>query len=280
MRTRAITSAAVLILALTGCSDDGDPSDSASATGSPTTDDTAGSAIGQKVTTADLAATSYVSTRVTGQTMVEGTEVLLVFELGTMAASAGCNTMFGDYQVDDGILRWSSGPAQTLKACPDELAAQDAWVAALLTDGASATVDGSNLTLTSGEVTLELTEQSPGRADLSSLLGRTWVVVGTMADGAAQRLPRRNRPPSIGVRANGFSRLNTGCNTGRTVVRVRDDAFVFGPTTTTRQRCRQPEREIQRRFLAVLDGRTDTVDVHDDTLVVTKGRYGLVFDIS
>ena len=279
MRTRTIASAAVLILALTGCDSGSEPSDSSSPTGSPSSDPS-GSQTGQPATAADLAAASYVSTRVSGQEMVAGTEILLVFELGTMAASAGCNTMFGDYQVDDGVLRWSSGPAQTLKACPEELTAQDAWLAALLTDGASATLDGPNLTLTSGEVTVELTEQSSGQADLSALLGRTWTVVGTMADGAAHSLPRRSRPPSIGVRVNGFSRLNTGCNTGRTVVRVRDDAFVFGPTTTTRQRCRQPEREIQRRVLAVLDGRTDTVDTHDNTLVVTKGSYGLVFDVS
>ena len=62
-----------------------------------------------------------------------GSEILLVFELGTMTATAGCNIMFGDYEIDDDILRWSDAPARTQRACRDEAAAQDDWLTALLT---------------------------------------------------------------------------------------------------------------------------------------------------
>lgn len=228
----------------------------------------------------DLAATSYVASNVEGRDLVAGSEILLVFELGTMTATAGCNIMFGGYEIDDGLLRWSDAPAQTQRACRDEAAAQDDWLTNLLTEGASASFEGDDLVLTSGEVRIELTEKSAAQADLSSLLGRTWTVVGTITEGETQRLARGNRPPRLGVRATGLSRLNTGCNVGRTVVRVRDDAFEFGPTTTTRQACRQPERETERRVLAVLDGRTDDVYTHGATLVVKKGDYGLVVQVS
>lgn len=274
MSARTVAASVLALVTVTGCVAESEPRSDPVATGTPQA-----SATEQAVATADLAAVSFVSTRVEGRELVAGTEILLVFELGTMAVSAGCNTMFGEFQVDDGILRWSSGPAQTMKLCNEELSAQDAWLTELFTDGASASYDGSNLVLTAGDVTIELAEQSAEEKDLSALLGRRWTVLGTIADGATQRLPRRGQRPSIGVRANGFSRLNTGCNTGRTVVRVRDGTLVFGPTTTTRRACPQPEREIERRVLAVLDGRSDAVYTHDDVLVVTKGSSGLVFDV-
>ncbi len=274
MSARTVAASVLALVTVTGCVAESEPRSDPVATGTPQA-----SATEQAVATADLAAVSFVSTRVEGRELVAGTEILLVFELGTMAVSAGCNTMFGEFQVDDGILRWSSGPAQTMKLCNEELSAQDAWLTELFTDGASASYDGSNLVLTAGDVTIELAEQSAEEKDLSALLGRRWTVLGTIADGATQRLPRRGQRPSIGVRANGFSRLNTGCNTGRTVVRVRDGTLVFGPTTTTRRVCPQPEREIERRVLAVLDGRSDAVYTHDDVLVVTKGSSGLVFDV-
>ena len=276
MSARAAAATVLALVTAAGCVAESEPRSDPITPSTPQD-----SASGQPVAAAVQTAPSVVSTRVGGHDRVEGSEVLLVFELGTMAVSAGCNTMFGEFVVDDGTLRWSSGPAQTLKACSDELTAQDQWLTALLTDGVSTSYDGRDLVLTAGDVTIELAEQSSAQEDdLSALLDRTWTVLGTIADGAAQRLPRRNRPPTIGVRADGFSRLNTGCNTGRTVVRVRDDGFVFGPTTTTRQRCRQPEREIQRRVLAVLDGPSDSAYTHDDVLVVTKGDYGLILDVS
>jgi heat shock protein HslJ len=274
MSARTVAASVLALVTVTGCVAESEPRSDPVATGTPQA-----SATEQAVATADLAAVSFVSTRVEGRELVAGTEILLVFELGTMAVSAGCNTMFGEFQVDDGILRWSSGPAQTMKLCNEELSAQDAWLTELFTDGASASYDGSNLVLTAGDVTIELAEQSAEEKDLSALLGRRWTVLGTIADGATQRLPRRGQRPSIGSAPNGFSRLNTGCNTGRTVVRVRDGTLVFGPTTTTRRVCPQPEREIERRVLAVLDGRSDAVYTHDDVLVVTKGSSGLVFDV-
>jgi heat shock protein HslJ len=276
MSARTVAASVLALLTVAGCVAESEPRSDPIATGTPQD-----SATEQTVTVADLAAISFVSTEVDGRELVPGSEVLLVFELGTMAVSAGCNTMFGEFEVADGVLRWSSGAAQTMKACSEELTAQDQWLTEFFTDGATASYDAPNLVLTAGDVTIEMAEQSAEQTDLSTLLGRRWTVLGTITDGATQRLPRRNGPrPTIGVRAEGWSRLNTGCNTGRTVVRVRDDTFVFGPTTTTRRLCRQPEREIERQVLAVLDGRSDAVYTHDDVLVVTKGSVGLVFDVS
>jgi heat shock protein HslJ len=251
----------------------------AAPTSGPTTGPATSPTANSAVTTADLDGTTYQSTAVTGHDLAAGTVIDLGFDSGTLSVSAGCNTMFAEYEVDgSGMLRWTGHPASTMKACSEELTAQDQWLAQLFSAGVAVTSERSDLTLTSGAVTIELSPQT-ATTDLTSLLGRTWTVVGTIANGSTQRTPRRNRLPRLEVGRNGVSRLDTGCNTGRTVVRVDGGAFVFGPTTTTRQHCPQPDRTTERRILAVLDGRTDTVKTNGTALVITRGRGGLLIQV-
>lgn len=263
----------VLLLALlpatAACSDSGDQEPSTATPATP--------AGASTVAAADLDGATYTSTSVTGHDLVEGTTIALTFQDGTLSASAGCNTQFAPYSLEGGVLTWAGAPASTMKGCSPELTEQDQWLAQLFADGMDATGDGSSLTLDGDDVTIELTSGSG--ADLSALLGRTWDVVGTVADGRTFRVPDRARP-RLTVRQDGLARLDTGCNSGRTVVRVDGDALVFGPTTVTRQHCRLPDSEIQRRVLAVLDGRADTAVTDGSVLVVTKDGEGLVVQLN
>lgn len=257
--------AAFLLLASAGCGgSDGEPAKSSAA---PVED------------VVDLEGSTYASTDVTGQDLVGDTTIVVTFDDDTLSVSAGCNTQYATYSLDGGTLTWTDEPTTTAKECSPELSAQDEWLAQLFTDGAKAAKDGSVLTLSNDDVTVEL-RRSHG-FDLTTLFGKTWTVVGTIADGKTRRLPVGGIPQSPTIRAteNGFSRLNTGCNTGRTRIRVVGDEFVFGPTTTTRQQCRQPAREIQSRILAVLDGRTHYVVSDGSMLVVERGDGGLVMQV-
>ena len=150
LRAMALLGAA-LALAAAGCTDDKDSGSSTSGatTSSPT------SASEAAVTTADLDGASYVSTQVTGHDLVADTQIQLGFSSGSLSTSAGCNVMSGPYDVDGGVLRWTGPAASTMMACSDELTAQDAWLTQLFTDGAEVAVDGSTLTLTSDQVTIE-----------------------------------------------------------------------------------------------------------------------------
>jgi heat shock protein HslJ len=146
--------AVTLALAAAGCSDDtaSDSSASGATTSSPTATPDASDAA---VTTADLDGASYVSTHVTGHDLVADTQIRLAFASGSLSTSAGCNVMSGPYDVDGGVVRWTGPAASTMMACSDELTAQDAWLTQLFTDGAEVAVDGSTLTLTSDQVTIE-----------------------------------------------------------------------------------------------------------------------------
>ena len=116
-------------------------------------------------------------------------------------------------------------------------------------------------------------------ANLEDLLGRTWTVRGIVVDGVTSRVPAEVRNPKLVVSKQGLSRLDTGCNKGRTRVTVDEDTITFAPPTVTRQACPAPARGVERAVLAVVDGASDHVWYRAATLVVTKGDRGLVFEV-
>lgn len=95
------------------------------------------------VSAAALDGTTYVSTSVSGHKLVEGTEVTLSFQDGLMTATAGCNTLFSPYEIEQDTLRWTGTPATTLMECPEAEAAQDRWVTGLLSEGSRPHFRGS-----------------------------------------------------------------------------------------------------------------------------------------
>ena len=140
MNSRPITAAAVaslLVLLAAACGDDDDGSVDVSADA--------------------LDGRTFVSDQVDGQTLVAGTEITLTFADEAVVALAGCNTMRGGFAVADGVLEVDA-MAQTLMACPDDLQAQDAWLAEFLGSAPVVTLADEVLTLTGGEVTITATE--------------------------------------------------------------------------------------------------------------------------
>ena len=263
------------LLAACGSDDgDGDGGDDAGGTSSDT-----GSPSAAPVSATDLDGSVYESTSVEGHELVEGTTVRIEFENGSMAVSAGCNTLFGPYDVTDGVLAWSGPAASSMMGCEDALAAQDAWLTDLFTTGADAALDGSTLSLESGDVTMTL--EGSGATSLDDLLGQTWTLLGTTAGTRTTPVPKGVRTPRLEVGANGLSRLDTGCNTGRTTVTVDSaaDTITFGPAAITRVACPGPAGRVEKAVLSVVDGTSDRVDFDGDVLIVTKGDNALVFRV-
>ena len=145
MRSRVMVAVvAALVLAAGGCGDDDDGGNGADP-GPPTE--------------ADLDGRTFVSTEAEGFTLVPGTQVTLTFEGGNVSASAGCNTMSGPYEIDDGTLEVGD-MAATLIGCPDDLQFQDNTLQDLLTGGPGVTLDGEVLTVSGQGMTLTAREQT------------------------------------------------------------------------------------------------------------------------
>ena len=272
-RARAVPGVVLVALLglLSSCGSEGD--DSSADAGGPTSDATP--------LTADapfLELGSFVSTEVVGHDLVEDSTIQLGFADDTMSVWAGCNTMFGAFTVEDGVLRWSHEPASTMIGCEEDLADQDEWLRGLLLAGMTATTDGSALDLAVDDVTIAM-EPEP-QADLETLLGRTWSVVGTISDGTTSRVPPRVRTPRLVVGTDGLARLDTGCNTGRTRVTVDRVSVTFAPPTTTRVACPEPDSVVEEIVLSVVDGRSDYLRYDGSVLILVKDGAGLVFAIS
>ncbi len=228
---------------------------------------------GSAVTAADLDGSTFESTGIEGHDLVAGSTVRLTFEHGSMSANAGCNTMSGTYVVGDGRLAWTGHPMTTMIGCPEDLMAQDTWLSDLLVQGADATLDGDDLTLVSGDVTLRLRRQTAEPAP--ALLGKTWTVTEIITGKSVASLPSGAETPTLDIGSDGEVRLFTGCNRGRTTVTTDGDSAEFAPAGITRMACPSPADQIEQSVLMALDGKV-AVTVDGSTATLTNGRHGLV----
>jgi heat shock protein HslJ len=79
----------------------------------------------------------------------------IVFVDGEVRFDSGCNTGFGTAEISGDVI--DVGPvASTKMGCPDDLAALEAAITSVLQGAVSAQIDGTSLTLTSGDVGLTL----------------------------------------------------------------------------------------------------------------------------
>jgi heat shock protein HslJ len=105
------------------------------------------------VTADQLEGRSYVLISATGVEIVAGSSITLDFEPGSLAGSAGCNRMFGGFEIDEGRLL-TNGLATTKMACEPALMDQEGWFLDLLSNAPTIAVDNDQLLLGSGDIEL------------------------------------------------------------------------------------------------------------------------------
>jgi heat shock protein HslJ len=100
---------------------------------------------------------TFVSTSLTGHTLVAGTRISLTFHRdGTLSAHAGCNYLSGPGRLSGGRLIIGQ-LKQTLIGCDPDRMSQDHWLASFLTAKPQWHLAGDQLHLTSGTARLTLT---------------------------------------------------------------------------------------------------------------------------
>lgn len=260
--TRGVLAVLAVGLLVTACGGDSDSS---------AADDSSSS--GSNVTASDLDGSRFQSTSVEGHDLVAGSDVRLTFEDSSLSANAGCNTMNSSYDVTDGVLAWSGPPMATMMGCSEELMNQDTWLSDLLEHGADATLEGDDLTLVSGDVTLQLQRETAEPA--ADFLGKTWTVTEIITGSSVALLPAGATAPTFQVEADGTVQLNTGCNSGSTKVTAEGDTLQFEPAALTMMACPPPASEIEQAVLQALEGSV-AVTVDGATATLNNGSHGLV----
>lgn len=230
------------------------------------------------VTVAALDGKTFVSTGVTGHTLVPGTQVTVSFVDGAMRVNAGCNSIGGSITLTrDGVLGGADTFASTLMGCSDELAAQDAWLNSFLGGAPTLALDGDTLTMTGQDVTITLADQaSPGPA--VPLVGTTWTLDGllSVADESVSSLPAGVTAPTLVLGADAQAAITTGCNTGGASYTQAGDTLSFGPMRLTRIACLDDAQPVESAVVAVLDGDV-TYTLDGKLLTLTKGDRGLLY---
>ena len=246
-------------LALVACSSGG-----GAATAAPSGDPAAAPA-----TSEALDGKTFVSTGMTGATLVEGSTVTLGFDGNRISVSAGCNQANGAYEIVDGVVKLGL-LATTEMACEAPLMAQDTLITSFL-DGSTATLAGDTLTFTKGDVTLTLLDKEVATPD-GTLEGPRWVVTDVQTGSTVSTVPAGATaaltfgPRTVAVEA--------GCNSGSGAYTVDGDTITFGPIALTMMACPADKMALEATVLSVLQGQA-TYEIDANTLRLVNEPNGL-----
>jgi len=132
----------VLFAALVvGCGDSDGAGDEPSA-GSP---DVPAQTDGGPATREALDGRTFTATDAEGVRITKDTSLEIAFEGRSLSVDAGCNSIFGDYALEDGVIEASL--ASTLIGCPSEQAELEAFVSRLFRQETDARLSGNELSL-------------------------------------------------------------------------------------------------------------------------------------
>ena len=209
--------------------------------------------------------------------LVAGTRIRLTFQDGSLSANAGCNIIGGSYEIEGGKLVFS-GASMTEMACEEPRMAQDDWLVSFLGSEPSLTIDGDNLTLTDGEVTIALLDSEVAEPD-KQLTGQTWTLSSLIQGDAVSSVPA-GVIATLTFGEDGSVDVNAGCNSGGGTYTVDGESVTFGDIVTTKMACMGPQMQVENAVLQVLstDGLTFSIDAN--VLTISAGDVGLQFSAS
>jgi heat shock protein HslJ len=257
--------AAVFAMVLAaGCGDDGDGT---SGTGRSTS--------GTAVTRQSLDGRAFVSTEVEGRELAVDSEVGIAFDGPRMIATAGCNTMSGNYSITDGALTFDGPLMSTMMGCDDDLMAQEQWLNELLESSPTISGTSDGIVLRQGGTTIVMVDKTIAEPD-RPLVGTQWQLE-TIVDGElASSVPAGVRVPTLEIISEDQVVFFDGCNQGGANVEVSGSTLSFELASTTLAQCEPNADRVEQAVLAVLDGDVTFV-IEGNQLTLTKGEQGLVY---
>ena len=224
-----------------------------------------------------LDGTEWLSTAVTDdgadRPLVDGTRIRLGFTDGQLAASAGCNTIGGDYRIDAGRLAFEGG-SMTEMGCDEDRHAQDDWLLGLLASQPAIVRDGDKLTLTSGAVVVALQDREVAEPDLP-LVGTTWTVDTILSGAAASSVPD-DLVATLVFNQDGTVDFAAGCSPGSGTYEVSDGSLRLRDIVTEQTACEDAAIQLEAAVLPILAADELDYVIDAGSLTVVAGDQGLV----
>jgi heat shock protein HslJ len=208
---------------------------------------------------------TFVSSSLTGHTLVAGTHISLIFHRnGSVNAYAGCNQLTGTGRVSGGRLIIGQ-LRQTLIGCDPQRMDQDQWLAGFLMARPRWHLAGNRLQLTSDAAQLTLTDL--GTAGFTrGLAGTRWVVEAVITGRTASSVAAHS-DAHLMFDGTGHISGSDGCApiTGTAVIGNAAVTIALAPPTQT---CPSPDATADAAVRAILSG-TVGYDIRADTLTLT-----------
>jgi len=215
---------------------------------------------------------TFNSTEVKGHELVDGTMITLSFGPDALTASAGCNSIRGAMEVDDGSF-YLSKTAGTLVGCPSDRQAQDEWLTSVLGAGLRPYDDGGNLLLLGRGVEITMEEGTvPGGPP--PIVGTTWELNSySGSDGTVSSVKQGVRLPFILFKGNGTLSIFDGCDEGKGLADVYEDRGMirFAVVRSTLKTCPGLTGEVSDAMLRVLEGETSYTFEGQNLVISRKG---------
>jgi heat shock protein HslJ len=214
----------------------------------------------------ELKGRTFLSRAVAGHDLVEGTELRVTFNAdGTLSASAGCNQFVGELVIDgDSLVVTNLGGTEM--GCDEARHAQDEWFTGLLSDRPAYRLSGSDLTLTQGDVSIELVDRKVADPDLP-LVGTRWVVDTILEGDAASSVPQ-GVEAWVTFGADGKVSGHDGCNGFGGTYEAGDDEVTIRERVQTLIGCTGEIERLSNAVGAATDG-TVTYEINAKRLTLT-----------
>ena len=219
---------------------------------------------------------SYVNKEGELVSVLPDAEITLMFESGEVKGSAGCNSYFGPYEVDDGQMTIGLLGA-TQMMCPGPIMQQEAAYLAALQSTASYQVEGDRLEIadSSGKTILVF-----GVLEPMLLTGTTWQMMGYNNGREAMVSALAGTEITALFGDDGTLTGSAGCNNYTASYEVSGGGVTVGPAATTRMMCAEPEgiMEQEAAYLAALESAASySVEGDQLELMDTEGRRAVSY---
>ena len=284
MSSRAWLVVGILSLSLVGCSVVGRFAPGGAPTPDPTkTDPTSPPATIQSPVpigpaTNSLDGRQFLSTLVTrdGKTfqLVSGTRIRITFDGNSIGASAGCNSMSGDYRLAAGVLKVGM-LSTTEMGCDEPRMTQDSWLAEFLGSNPSLTLTGNELVLATADTTLQLLDREIAEPD-QPLVGITWGLTTILDADVASSVPGAAMATLL-FDADGRLEIYDGCNSVDARYTLDGDQMTIQTLVQTEMACPGAAGDVEQAVLRVLKAGTLTYSIDAATLTLEADGHGLQY---
>ena len=153
--------------------------------------------------------------------------------------------------------------------------AQDDWLVTMLGSEPKLTLNGDELTLTSGETVISLLDAEVAEPD-QPLAGPTWTLTSLITGDAVSSVPE-GVIANITFNDDGTVAINPGCNSGGGTYAVDGDSISFSDLITTEMACLGPAMDVEAAVIAVLSADEITFAIDASTLTLMATDIGLQF---